>query len=601
MYLLKTVFILGVIASSCCIKPSLHGPGYDCEPAFPSEADNLSLDTLLLCNKTSQGPGFSKTEVQTLNTQVLKLQDGECDQFKNDGFRCIEHYKCIGDDVKLITHGDSQTRIVSIKTTVNVSQSSAGFSSTYGFSILDATDRTCRTYTKVCCGPNNNLVRSTTESTPISTTTITTTTESTPISTTTVTTTTQKRKCSDKVAPKKKVELQDLVLFDGGEDSEDCEPATKPPPVTPNKPCNLKVNVRKVSDLTDLVLFGSPKSDVDCDNAPEIDCKAWKDSLVAGAVELRDDCAEDRGLPTYSYIPKCGRHNKDGFQQSIVNMDQNLHESQFAEWPNMCAVLHPVTIRSTEIDVYQAGASLISPKFLLTAAHKLNGTNPVVRCGDWDTKNENELYSHETREVIKMYIHPDYDKLKQDFKNDIAILEVNKPFKLAPHIDTICLPPPKSVFDGKLCAATGWGKDRFGNQGKFQTILKEIWMTVLDSVTCEEQLRETRLGNFFELDTTSFICAGGKKDVDMCTGDGGSPLMCETGDGSFVQAGIVAVGIGCGDEVPGLYVNVASYVCWIKEIVERVEGPNYLPYDKECKKDIDDFHCTETFCTRENV
>ena len=46
--------------------------------------------------------------------------------------------------------------------------------------------------------------------------------------------------------------------------------------------------------------------------------------------------------------------------------------------------------------------------------------------------------------------------------------------------------------------------------------------------------------------------------------------MCETGDGSFVQAGIVAVGIGCGDEVPGLYVNVASYVCWIKEIVERV-------------------------------
>ena len=46
--------------------------------------------------------------------------------------------------------------------------------------------------------------------------------------------------------------------------------------------------------------------------------------------------------------------------------------------------------------------------------------------------------------------------------------------------------------------------------------------------------------------------------------------MCETDDGSFVQAGIVAVGIGCGDEIPGLYVNVATYVCWIKEIVEKV-------------------------------
>ena len=42
-------------------------------------------------------------------------------------------------------------------------------------------------------------------------------------------------------------------------------------------------------------------------------------------------------------------------------------------------------------------------------------------------------------------------------------------------------------------------------------------MTVLDSSTCEEQLRTTRLGKYFELHDTSFICAGGKKDVDMCT------------------------------------------------------------------------------------
>ena len=88
--------------------------------------------------------------------------------------------------------------------------------------------------------------------------------------------------------------------------------------------------------------------------------------------------------------------------------------------------------------------------------------------------------------------------------------------------------------------------------------------------------------------------------------------MCETDDGSFVQAGIVAVGIGCGDEIPGLYVNVATYVCWIKEIVEKVskkhclslnhtplqfqvEGRNTLPYNDECTYD---FHCTEQFCTK---
>ena len=47
--------------------------------------------------------------------------------------------------------------------------------------------------------------------------------------------------------------------------------------------------------------------------------------------------------------------------------------------------------------------------------------------------------------------------------------------------------------------------------------------------------------------------------------------MCETEDGSFQQAGIVAWGIGCGNEdIPGVYVNVATYVCWIKQQVEKV-------------------------------
>ena len=113
------------------MKPSLHGPGYDCEPAFGLKYDNdsparvidfadievakseeLSLDTLLLCNKTSSGPGFHKTEIQALNTKILRLGSGECEEFEDEGFRCIEHYECIGDDVSLVTDGDSQTRLV---------------------------------------------------------------------------------------------------------------------------------------------------------------------------------------------------------------------------------------------------------------------------------------------------------------------------------------------------------------------------------------------------------------------------------------------------------------------------------------------------------
>ena len=49
----------------------------------------------------------------------------------------------------------------------------------------------------------------------------------------------------------------------------------------------------------------------------------------------------------------------------------------------------------------------------------------------------------------------------------------------------------------------------------------------MENEKCEKLLQDnTRLGEFFELDD-SFICAGGKKGVDTCKGDGGSALVCK--------------------------------------------------------------------------
>ena len=80
-------------------------------------------------------------------------------------------------------------------------------------------------------------------------------------------------------------------------------------------------------------------------------------------------------------------------------------------------------------------------------------------------------------------------------------------------------------FSKDNCFATGWGKDRFGRKGEYKTILKQVKLGMIDFENCEEKLRETRLTRFFELDK-SFTCAGGNKGVDLCTGDGGGPLVC---------------------------------------------------------------------------
>ena len=67
------------------------------------------------------------------------------------------------------------------------------------------------------------------------------------------------------------------------------------------------------------------------------------------------------------------------------------------------------------------------------------------------------------------------------------------------------------------CWVTGWGKDAFGSNGAFQSILKKVNVPVVDSNNCQTLLRQTKLTSSFVLDRTSFICAGGVAGQDACT------------------------------------------------------------------------------------
>ena len=55
---------------------------------------------------------------------------------------------------------------------------------------------------------------------------------------------------------------------------------------------------------------------------------------------------------------------------------------------------------------------------------------------------------------------------------------------------------------------------------------------------------------------------------NLLQGDGGGPLVCPLRDNPsrYIQAGIVAWGIGCGENgVPGVYANVARAREWIDQ------------------------------------
>merc|ERR1712013_334022 len=217
--------------------------------------------------------------------------------------------------------------------------------------------------------------------------------------------------------------------------------------------------------------------------------------------------------PIVKHVPKCGQRHENGLGVRIQGFKEG--ESQFGEWPHMCAILSEEQVVNEDpgsvggegdpqvVNLYQCGGSLIAPNVLLTAAHcvhkfQAEPSRLKVRCGEWDTQSQNEPRAHQDRAVHQVDLHPEFNG--RNLANDWALLYTTEKFELQEHIDTICLPDPDEVFERQDCFATGWGKDQFGAAGEYQVVLKEIDLPVVGHQVCQDSLRRTRLGRRFQLD-----------------------------------------------------------------------------------------------------
>lgn len=259
----------------------------------------------------------------------------------------------------------------------------------------------------------------------------------------------------------------------------------------------------------------------------------------------------------------CGKRNTDGVGFRITGNVNN--EAQFGEFPWMVAILKEEVINEETLSLYKCGGALIHENVVLTAAHCVAKESPralKARFGEWDTQTTDELFPHQDRYVSEVVIHENY--YAGALFNDVALLILAEPVKFADNIDIICLPEQDEVVIDDSCWASGWGKDVFGKEGQYQVILKRVELPMVPRDRCQDELRKTRLGPRFRLHE-SFVCAGGIKGRDTCKGDGGSPLICPIKGRryQYQQVGIVAWGIGCGNETPAAYVNVAKFRHWI--------------------------------------
>ena len=197
-----------------------------------------------------------------------------------------------------------------------------------------------------------------------------------------------------------------------------------------------------------------------------------------------------------------------------------------------------------------------------------------MRVGEYDASgfNDPETQDHEEYTVTRILKHPQMSNTR--LRNDIAILYVERDINLNhPYVNTACLPSCDNMFDyeftngtGVRCYVAGWGKDEA--DGSFQFIPRKVDVPLVNNNQCQADLRTALnqqrpgAGNNFRLHPSE-ICAGAEIGKDACTGDGGSPLVCQAESGRWTVMGLVTWGVGCASDVPGVYARVSHFRNWI--------------------------------------
>lgn len=94
-------------------------------------------------------------------------------------------------------------------------------------------------------------------------------------------------------------------------------------------------------------------------------------------------------------------------------------------------------------------------------------------------------------------------------------------------------------------------------------VLQKVDVQVLDRETCQQWMKNVGRK---EIIYPNMLCAGYQDGTrDSCQGDSGSPLTIRE-DGVSKLIGLVSWGVGCArPQLPGVYVQTASFVGWIND------------------------------------
>lgn len=225
-----------------------------------------------------------------------------------------------------------------------------------------------------------------------------------------------------------------------------------------------------------------------------------------------------------------------------------------------------INLPPPETGAYFCGASLISAKTVLTAAHcaDLLGIGIEVIAGAHNIRNfESTQQTRWANESLgQVLVHENWDA--SALTNDIALLTVT-PFELNINVAIVRLPSfsESSTWSGLIARVSGWGR-REGQSG-ISEVLHHVSNTVMTNLNCN---------TFFPgIIGASKLCVSGSGGMSSCNGDSGGPLVVPEDDGIHTEIGVVSFGIalGCTIGFPHAYTRTTFYLGWIAANTDDVQ------------------------------
>lgn len=279
----------------------------------------------------------------------------------------------------------------------------------------------------------------------------------------------------------------------------------------------------------------------------------------------------------------------------------------------------------------ECGATLISDRYVVTAAHCVleQARRPIiksrirVRLGEVDLRRLND--GEVDVGVAQIITNPKFES--RTFKNDIALIELDRKVVFSRSIAPACMPPPTSAEsdeletlarDGQTAWVLGFGQTTY--KGRTSDRLRQADLRIVPHAKCYQAFihlvrlskeylcassesfddleevpdsenrsllraalaNSTRSSSASVTNQTRVISENPlsvdtlqpRQRKDSCQGDSGGPLMIKSdvaGVARYYLVGIVSFGYKCASAgFPGVYTRVSRYVEWIQSHVNNV-------------------------------